>query len=303
MRPISRTIWSLVSATAIAAVGVVTLQPHAAPAASSAPAARIAAGLASSTVPTPAHVVVVMEENHSYTDIIGDTTDAPYINSLAVPGRADDLLVRGHPPERAQLHGAVLRQHRRPDRRHLPGQREHHRQPRLRAARRRRHLQGLLRGPAEDRLDHLHLGQLRPQALAVDQLQRDPHLGLAAVHLLPELLELRQPADAVVRDPEPQRRHAQRHHRPGRHLAEDQHVRLRDLGQGQQQPADRHLGRGRLHREQPGPDDLRRPVGRSPASTTRRSTTTTCWPRWSRCTASPRSARAPRATPITDIWN
>ncbi|WP_081982944.1 alkaline phosphatase family protein [Streptacidiphilus albus] len=86
MRPISRTIWSLVSATAVAAVGVVALQPHAAPVASSAPAARIAAGLASSSVPTPAHVVIVMEENHSYSDVIGDTTDAPYINSLASQG-------------------------------------------------------------------------------------------------------------------------------------------------------------------------------------------------------------------------
>ncbi len=60
-------------------------------------------------------------------------------------------------------------------------------------------------------------------------------------------------ADRVVRHPEPQRRHAQRHDHPGRHLAEEQHVGLRDLGEGQQQPADRHLGRGRLHREQPGP--------------------------------------------------
>ena len=86
MRPISRTIWSLVSATAVAAVGVVALHPHAAPVASSAPAARIAAGLASSSVPTPAHVVIVMEENHSYSDVIGDTADAPYINSLASQG-------------------------------------------------------------------------------------------------------------------------------------------------------------------------------------------------------------------------
>ncbi|MBC3841204.1 hypothetical protein GXW82_15560 [Streptacidiphilus sp. 4-A2] len=36
--------------------------------------------------PGPAHVVVVMEENHSYSDIIGNTTDAPYINSLAGQG-------------------------------------------------------------------------------------------------------------------------------------------------------------------------------------------------------------------------
>ena len=28
------------------------------------------------------HVVVVIEENHGQSQIIGDTTDAPYINSL-----------------------------------------------------------------------------------------------------------------------------------------------------------------------------------------------------------------------------
>jgi phosphatidylinositol-3-phosphatase len=36
-------------------------------------------------VPTPAHVVVVMEENHSYDDIIGSAS-APYLNSLARQG-------------------------------------------------------------------------------------------------------------------------------------------------------------------------------------------------------------------------
>ncbi len=42
--------------------------------------------LASSTVPAPSHIVVVVEENHSYDDVIGDTSDAPYINSLASQG-------------------------------------------------------------------------------------------------------------------------------------------------------------------------------------------------------------------------
>ena len=39
-------------------------------------------------------------------------------------------------------------------------------------ARGRRHVQGLLRGPALDRFDHLHVRQVRAQALAVDQLQQ-----------------------------------------------------------------------------------------------------------------------------------
>ncbi|MCH0559373.1 MULTISPECIES: alkaline phosphatase family protein [Streptomyces] len=52
----------------------------------------VAAGLTAATpaqaasVPTPDHVVVVIEENHSYGDVIGDTTDAPYLNSLATQG-------------------------------------------------------------------------------------------------------------------------------------------------------------------------------------------------------------------------
>ncbi|MDH6108752.1 hypothetical protein P3T36_002327 [Kitasatospora sp. MAP12-15] len=52
------------------------------------PATAVAAPAAKasvSAVPTYAHVVVVMEENHSFDDIIGNT-DAPYINSLADQG-------------------------------------------------------------------------------------------------------------------------------------------------------------------------------------------------------------------------
>ena len=33
-------------------------------------------------LPSFDHIVIVLEENHGYTDIIGNTTDAPYINSL-----------------------------------------------------------------------------------------------------------------------------------------------------------------------------------------------------------------------------
>src|ERR1700749_12125 len=36
-------------------------------------------------LPKPAHIIIVMEENHSYADIIGNA-QAPYINSLAQSG-------------------------------------------------------------------------------------------------------------------------------------------------------------------------------------------------------------------------
>jgi hypothetical protein len=52
-------------------------------AAVAAPAAHAANG-----VPRFDHVVVVMEENHSYNEIIGDTTDAPYINNTLAAGGA-----------------------------------------------------------------------------------------------------------------------------------------------------------------------------------------------------------------------
>ncbi|MFE9424875.1 alkaline phosphatase family protein [Kitasatospora sp. NPDC006697] len=45
-----------------------------------------AASATATAVPAYSHVVVVVEENHSYSDIIGDTADAPYINTLANTG-------------------------------------------------------------------------------------------------------------------------------------------------------------------------------------------------------------------------
>src|SRR5690242_8478893 len=36
-------------------------------------------------VPTPDHVIIVIEENHNYSEIIG-SANAPYINSLAQQG-------------------------------------------------------------------------------------------------------------------------------------------------------------------------------------------------------------------------
>jgi phosphatidylinositol-3-phosphatase len=76
MRLRSRTLLSLsaVATLALGATAVATFA-HAAP-----------VHLAATTVPTPAHVVVVMEENHSYADIIGNTSNAPYMNTLAGQG-------------------------------------------------------------------------------------------------------------------------------------------------------------------------------------------------------------------------
>jgi len=51
------------------------------------------------TIPTPAHVIVVMEENHSYLEIIG-SSEAPYINSLAAQGALfTQSFAIGHPSQ------------------------------------------------------------------------------------------------------------------------------------------------------------------------------------------------------------
>ena len=43
------------------------------------------AGTARTGIPTPDHVVIVLEENHGYNQIIGSRA-APYINALAAQG-------------------------------------------------------------------------------------------------------------------------------------------------------------------------------------------------------------------------
>ncbi len=63
-----------VSGTALAIAGLAAI---------AAPAAHAANG-----VPRFDHVVIVMEENHSYNEIIGDTTDAPYLNNTLAAGGA-----------------------------------------------------------------------------------------------------------------------------------------------------------------------------------------------------------------------
>lgn len=70
--------------TLSAAVGTVAAAAALIPLAT-ASAAPAASPATAGVVPTPSHVVVVMEENHSYNDIIGSSS-APYINSLASSG-------------------------------------------------------------------------------------------------------------------------------------------------------------------------------------------------------------------------
>src|SRR5689334_2272799 len=55
-------------------------------------------------IPTPSHVVIVMDENHAFSQIIGSSS-APYINSLASQGA---LMTQsfgiGHPSQPNYMH-------------------------------------------------------------------------------------------------------------------------------------------------------------------------------------------------------
>ncbi|MCW3474787.1 Hint domain-containing protein [Limobrevibacterium gyesilva] len=57
--------------------------------------------LATSLVPAYSHIVVVVEENHGYSQIIGDTADAPYINNTLAAGGAllSNYTALSHPSE------------------------------------------------------------------------------------------------------------------------------------------------------------------------------------------------------------
>jgi phosphatidylinositol-3-phosphatase len=69
-----------IAAAAAVAVGILTTTGTHTPATAS------HTRLTASTLPVPSHIVIVMEENHSYSDIIGNTSEAPYMNQLATDG-------------------------------------------------------------------------------------------------------------------------------------------------------------------------------------------------------------------------
>ena len=107
-----------------------------------------------------------------------------------------------------------------------------------------------------------------------------------------------EPADGVVRDPQQRQQHARRLVAQGDAWLNEPDVGVRQLGKGQQQPADRHLGRGRRRAIRSRRCSTARMC--SPAATTKRSATTTCSPRWSRCTGYPKrvTRRMPRPSQV-----
>jgi phospholipase C len=76
---VAATVATLVACTSAVAPSPSSAQPR------SDTAAATTTSAATSTMPRFAHVVVVVEENHSYADVIGKSS-APYLNSLAAGG-------------------------------------------------------------------------------------------------------------------------------------------------------------------------------------------------------------------------
>jgi acid phosphatase len=78
---------TVAAAVAAAAATLTTVSTHSdAASKTSAPTHSSHAKLTATAIPKYSHVVIVMEENHSYSDIIGNTSQAPYFNTLAGEG-------------------------------------------------------------------------------------------------------------------------------------------------------------------------------------------------------------------------
>ena len=76
-----------------------TVTPHAAPHTAPAASETTTVSPVRASVPAYSHIVIVMEENHSYSQIIGSSS-APYINSLAAKGALfTDSRAITHPSE------------------------------------------------------------------------------------------------------------------------------------------------------------------------------------------------------------
>jgi len=114
-----------------------------------------------SGVPRPDHVVIVVEENHSYSEII-NSSSAPYINSLAEQGRSSPSLLpsstRASPTTSTSSPAPTKGLQQMTARSHYPPQ------PGSRVDRRRAQLRRLFGRPAVSRLHRLQLSELHAQA-------------------------------------------------------------------------------------------------------------------------------------------
>ena len=158
-------------------------------------------------VPRPDHVVIVIEENHSYSEIIGSSA-APYINSLAAQGALfTQSYAITHPsqPNYLDLFSGS-------NQGVTDDSCPHYftdSQPGLVLAQRLSHLRGLLRRPAVGRLTRMHVGRLCSQARSLGELHQHTHSHQPPLQLLPN--RLYHASYSLIRDTQPRRRYARRH--------------------------------------------------------------------------------------------
>ena len=185
-------------------------------------------GLAAAALPQPAHVVIVMEENRSQANIIGNKS-APFINALAARGaNMAQSFAETHPSEPnylALFAGSTFGVTK--DACPVNGGAAPNLASELLAAG--YTFVGYRRRPARGRLTGVQRGQVRAQARAVGQLHQRAADELAAVLGISDG-QLRQPADRVVRHPQQRQQHARRLDRRGRRLAEPPTVRHTPTG-------------------------------------------------------------------------
>ena len=199
---------------------------------------------AAGVLPTPSHVVIVIEENRSQANIIGNKS-APFINALAAGGALmAQSFAETHPSEPNYLAlfagdtfgvtkdvcpvnaGAAP---------NLASE--------LLAA---GHTFG---GYAEDLpavgSPVCSAGKYARKHVPWANFTNVPPANSVPFSAFPTAGQLREPADGVVRHPQQRQQHARRLDRRGRRVVEPPARRLCQLGPGQQQPADRDVGRGR----------------------------------------------------------
>ena len=210
-----------------------------------------------------------MEENHSYADIIGNTSNAPYMNTLAGQGALMTTSFAVTHPSEPNYMALFARQHVRPDR-----------ATRARSARAppptsapscsaagktfKGYSEGLPSTGSTTCTSGKYARKHSPwinfsNVPTADSLPFTSFPTSSNYASLPTLSFVIPNLNDDMHD--------------GTITAADtwlntQPLGVRDVGQDAQQPADRHLGRGRLHREQPDPDDHRRPARHDRALTT-----------------------------------
>ena len=216
--------------------------------------------LTAATLPVPSHIVIVMEENHSYADIIGNTANAPYMNHAR---RSEGALMTSsfaitHPsePNYMALFGGSTFGLTADNCPVSEGNTANLGSELLAAG---HTFKGYSEGLPSTGSTSCTSGDYARKHSPWINFSNVPAADSLPFSALPEPNYSSLPTLSFVIPNLNDDMH------DGTIAAADTWLKnnisaYATWAQTQQQPADRHLGRGRLHREQPDPDDLRRPA-------------------------------------------